>query len=226
MRNTIEKALQKIRKKERKYLERVQSCKGLANKIVVSQKAQAALTAAFARGLDLVLKKGDWLIRRGISETEITQAFHEQDSRARQKLRAGQLRTLGTRARQVRRRGSGVSLAEGVGLGVLGIGLPDIPIFFRGAAPGNLSNRAVLWCRCAGKTRTGISHAAACLRGCATAGAARTAGSAGTRNSGRKRNIGMFGVGAERSSRKLGTGNVDCKVHTGIADRWGCRRNL
>ncbi|MBS5145531.1 MAG: EcsC family protein [Butyricicoccus pullicaecorum] len=136
MRNTIEKALQKIRKKERKYLERVQSCKGLANKIVVPQKAQAALTAAFARGLDLVLKKGDWLIRRGISETEITQAFHEQDSRARQKLRAGQLRTLGTRARQVRRRGSGVSLAEGVGLGVLGIGLPDIPIFLGGLLRG------------------------------------------------------------------------------------------
>lgn len=167
MRNTIEKAQQKIRRKERKYLERA-SGKKLTGQTAIPKKAQAALTAAFARGLDLVLKKGDWLIRRGIDETEIAQTFYEQDSKVRQKPCAKHLRTLGTRARQVRRSGSGAALAEGVGLGVLGIGLPDIPIFSRIAAR-DLSNRIVLWCRCAGKTRTDISHAAAFLCGCAAA---------------------------------------------------------
>ena len=136
MYNTLEKALRKIRKKEQKYLEKFQSGKGLANKIAVPQKAQEALTAAFARGLDLVLKKGDGLIRRGIPETEMIQAFCEQDNKVRQKLRAGQIRALGAQARQVRRRGSGVSLAEGIGLGALGVGLPDIPLFLGGLLRG------------------------------------------------------------------------------------------
>ena len=135
MRNTIEKAQQKIRRKERKYLERA-SGKKLTGQTAIPKKAQAALTAAFAQGLDLVLKKGDWLIRRGIDETEIAQTFYEQDSKVRQKPCAKHLRTLGTRARQVRRSGSGAALAEGVGLGVLGIGLPDIPIFLAGLLRG------------------------------------------------------------------------------------------
>lgn len=136
MRDAVEKALEKIHKKEQKYLEKSQSHSGLADKIAIPQKAQDTLTAAFARGLDLVLKKGDGLIRRGISETEITQAFCEQDDKLGKKIRAGQIRAMGVQARQVRRCGSGVALVEGVGLGALGIGLPDIPLFLGGLLRG------------------------------------------------------------------------------------------
>ena len=172
-----------------------------------------------------MLKKGDWLIRRGIDETEIAQTFYEQDSKVRQKPCAKHLRTLDARARQVRWSGSGAALAEGVGLGVLGIGLPDIPIFLAGLLRG-IYQIALSYGVDVREKHEPVSHAAAFLCGCAAAGTAGTAGLVGTRNSGGKRNIRMFGGGAERSRGKSGAGYVDCKVHTGLADCWGGWRNL
>lgn len=129
IRHTAQKTLDQIEKKERKYLEKSRIYSGLAEKISIPEKIQDTLTAAFAHGLRWVLEKGDGLIRYGISEEEIRKTFFEQDRQARQKMRRKELRAIGAQARQVRRRGSGAALAEGIGLGVLGIGLPDIPIF-------------------------------------------------------------------------------------------------
>ncbi len=129
MQHTIEKALSKIEKKEQKYLKKSTTYSRLTEKLSIPEKAQEVLTTAFARGLDLVLKKGDGLIRHGISESEIQKIFLEQDMQINKKIRLGQLHAMGAQARRVRRRGSGAALAEGVGLGALGIGLPDIPLF-------------------------------------------------------------------------------------------------
>lgn len=129
MRHTAQKALDRIQKKEQKYLEKTAVHSGIMDKISIPEKAQTALTAAFAQGLGWMMEKGDGLIRRGISEAEIRQAFLEQDSQANQRIGRRQLRAIGAKARRVRRCGSGAALAEGIGLGVLGIGLPDIPLF-------------------------------------------------------------------------------------------------
>lgn len=127
--DATQKTLCKIEKKEQKYLQKTAVGGGLAEKISIPDKAQKALTIAFSKGLALVLDKGDTLIRRGIAEEEIRRQFERQNDNRHPKMSAQQIRTVGAQARQIRMKGAGTALAEGVGLGLLGIGLPDIPLF-------------------------------------------------------------------------------------------------
>ena len=109
--DATQKTLCKIEKKEQKYLQKTAVGGGLAEKISIPDKAQKALTIAFSKGLALVLDKGDTLIRRGIAEEEIRRQFERQNDNRHPKMRAQQIRTVGAQAR------------------LLGIGLPDIPLF-------------------------------------------------------------------------------------------------
>lgn len=127
--DAVQKTLRKIERKEQKYLEKAAIGSGLAEKISIPEKAQEALTIAFAKGLALVLDKGDGLIRRGMNEDKIRKVFEAQNQNPHPKMNAKQIRAAGMQARQIRRKGAGAALAEGTVLGVLGIGLPDIPIF-------------------------------------------------------------------------------------------------
>ncbi len=127
--DAVQRTLCRIEQKERKYLEKAAIGSGLTQKLSIPEKAKEALTRAFAKGLALVLDKGDGLILRGVDADKIRRIFETQNQTAHPKLHAKQIRAAGAQARQIRRKGAGAALAEGAALGILGIGLPDIPIF-------------------------------------------------------------------------------------------------
>ena len=103
---------------------------GLTDKIreKIPEKAMTSLEVAFEKGFTLIFKKGDNLIdKMGIEKARrqyeiyaasLDKMIYEETLKAVDKSAGG--RTAVTK---------GITTAEGSGLGIFGIGLPDIPIF-------------------------------------------------------------------------------------------------
>lgn len=95
----------------------------------IPPKLQGTLDAAFKKAFELIFTKGSPIIektydkrKRGI-EYQV-RSFEEELKRDRRSLRVFRKQSGGIRTANLF-----VSAAEGLGLGFLGIGLPDIPIF-------------------------------------------------------------------------------------------------
>lgn len=95
----------------------------------VPPKVYAALESAFCKAFTLVFQKGTGLIEKSYNREKLQQAYAARDQavwvkRDRQAL--GQFRG---KSRAANARDLLLTTAEGVGLGVLGVGLPDIVLF-------------------------------------------------------------------------------------------------
>ena len=130
---TLKKELTKTRQLEQKVLakeSREPRGLGLTGKIreKIPEKAMASLEVAFEKGFTLIFTKGDGLIdKMGIEKARrqyeiyaasLEKMIYEETLKAVDK-------TAGSRTAVTK----GISTAEGSGLGIFGIGLPDIPIF-------------------------------------------------------------------------------------------------
>ena len=130
---TLKKELTKTRQLEHKVLakeSREPRGLGLTGKIreKIPEKAMASLEVAFEKGFTLIFTKGDGLIdKMGIEKARrqyeiyaasLEKMIYEETLKAIDK-------TAGSRTAVTK----GISTAEGSGLGIFGIGLPDIPIF-------------------------------------------------------------------------------------------------
>ena len=129
MQTPRDRMLRRAERQQARYLRRPVAGSRLAGKIPVPDRARQALTAAFVKAFEVVLDKGDGLIHKGLDTDGLRVAFAAQDRQAMARMNSKNLRAVGAQARRVRRRGAGVALAEGVGLGLVGVGLPDIPLF-------------------------------------------------------------------------------------------------
>lgn len=129
MRDPREKLLRRAERQERRCLQKPAVGKGLADKVPVPDKAREALTAAFVQAFRTVHAHGDGIIRRGLDPDAQKAALDALDRQAAGRMSRRHLRAVGAQARKTRRNGSGIVLAEGMGLGLIGVGLPDIPIF-------------------------------------------------------------------------------------------------
>lgn len=129
MQTPRDRMLRRAERQQARYLRRPVAGSRLAGKIPVPDRARQALTAAFVKAFEVVLDKGDGLIHKGLDTDGLRVAFAAQDRKAMARMNSKNLRAVGAQARRVRRRGAGVALAEGVGLGLVGVGLPDIPLF-------------------------------------------------------------------------------------------------
>lgn len=134
---TLEREWKKVMRRERKTLlpkkETIvqQKLAPVADKVAdkVPDKAIAATEAAFAKGFAVVFEQGTGVIEKTFSKEKRQAAYYAGDSlRKRGEVKAS-IKTMDKAARQSSRANKVLTTVEGGALGVLGIGLPDIPVY-------------------------------------------------------------------------------------------------
>lgn len=129
----LEKELELVKSKEEKYLNRNGEKKdSLLNRKLeekVPEKLQSTLNAAFSKAFSLIFEKGTGVIEKTYSKEKKEQDVKIREYAARVKDDRRSLKEFSRSAGRAGGRNLLLSSAEGIGLGVLGIGLPDIPLF-------------------------------------------------------------------------------------------------
>lgn len=87
------------------------------------------LRGAFVRAFALVFEKGEGVIRRAGRQERREAAYEERYRAAAARRDRRSLRAFPAAARAAGRGSAALAGAAGVGLGLLGVGLPDIPLF-------------------------------------------------------------------------------------------------
>lgn len=132
-RTAWEKEWNSLQKREERYLKRRESPResGISRLLEdkVPKKLQGILDAAFLKGFDAVFSKGNAVIERTYSSERQRQDYKIREFAAAVRRDRKSLRAFSRTARGGSWINLAISAAEGVGLGVLGIGLPDIPLF-------------------------------------------------------------------------------------------------
>lgn len=120
-------------KKEQAFLDRRETKKESAlNRLLaekVPEKLQRTLDAAFEKAFFLIFEKGGGIIEKTYNRDALKDAYKvslyaDEIRRSRRSLRA-----FSKSAEKAGRKNLLLSGAAGVGMGLLGIGLPDIPVF-------------------------------------------------------------------------------------------------
>ena len=131
------KALKKewdlVKKKEENFLEERREKKDSAlNRLLadkVPEKLQSTLDAAFSKALSVVFHKGTAFIEKTYRRETMEEDFIINSYAIDVKKGTRGLRTFSRNAGKAGAKNLAISGVEGIGLGLLGIGLPDIPIF-------------------------------------------------------------------------------------------------
>ncbi|MBS6396116.1 MAG: EcsC family protein [Clostridiales bacterium] len=95
----------------------------------VPDKLQGTLETAFVKGFHLVFSKGDPLIQRTLAEEKHTDSYRVNEFKMGLRSNRKNLRSFSRKAASTGYTNLLFSGLEGLGLGALGIGLPDIPLF-------------------------------------------------------------------------------------------------
>jgi hypothetical protein len=132
-RSDLEKEWEALRKQETAYIrwkEKRQETfvnKKLQDK--VPKKLQEKLDAAFSKAFFLVFEKGTAVIEKTYKKEEIQKEYKVREYAAKLSPRRKYLKEFKKKSKDSFKKNLFLSGVEGIGLGVLGIGLPDIPIF-------------------------------------------------------------------------------------------------
>lgn len=128
-----EKELQKLEKQELKFLNKYkEETDGKINQLLkdkVPDKLQATLDGAFAKAFSLVFQKGTGIIEKTYSKEQLEKDFQVNEFAAECKNTVREWRTFSKQSRLSANKNLLISGVSGIGLGVLGIGLPDIALF-------------------------------------------------------------------------------------------------
>ena len=128
-----QKEWEKFVKKEQKYLDKQKEKKEsfLNQKLEekVPEKLQGTLDTAFAKAFHLIFEKGTAVIEKTYRKEEIEKQYqiNEFTNQVRQDKKS--LRTFSKNAKGSGTKNLVVSGAAGIGMGILGVGIPDIPVF-------------------------------------------------------------------------------------------------
>lgn len=128
-----QKEWEKFIKKENKYLHKKQEKKEsfLNQKLEekVPEKLQGTLDAAFAKAFHLVFEKGTSVIEKTYRKEEIEKQYqiNEFTNQVRQDKKS--LRNFSKNARGSGTKNLVMSGVAGIGMGIMGVGIPDIPVF-------------------------------------------------------------------------------------------------
>lgn len=95
----------------------------------IPETLENTLKKAFCKGFQTVLEKGTKVIEKTYSREKQETGYKINEYTASLKKNRRSLRAFGHQAELTKGRNLALSAAEGVGLGFLGIGLPDIPLF-------------------------------------------------------------------------------------------------
>lgn len=130
---SYQKEWEKFVKKENKYLEKQRNKKeSFINQKLeekVPEKLQGTLDAAFAKAFHLIFEKGTTVIEKTYRKEEIEKQYqiNEFTNQVRQDKKS--LRSFSKNAKGSGTKNLVMSGAAGIGMGILGVGLPDIPVF-------------------------------------------------------------------------------------------------
>ncbi len=95
----------------------------------VPQKTYDTLQKAFCKAFSLIFEKGTAVIEKGYNDEGIREDFEIQNHAVEIKGRRKELRKIKGSAQKTDVLNMAITTVEGIGLGALGIGLPDIVIF-------------------------------------------------------------------------------------------------
>jgi len=128
-----EKEWAALLKQEQRYLTRhAQYKQPMLNRLLegkVPPKLQDTLDAAFIKAFTLVFEKGAPVLERTFSPAEVSKTYQENQFSADLRQDRRSLRTFSRRAGRSGAVNLTLSGVEGVVLGALGVGIPDIPVF-------------------------------------------------------------------------------------------------
>lgn len=129
----LQKEWEILEKKEKKFLEaRLTKQDSLINRTLeekVPEKLQSTLDSAFAKAFQLIFDKGTGVIEKTYSKEKLQQEFEIRDYASEAKKDRKSLKAISKGAKGTGNRNLLLSGVSGIGMGVLGIGLPDIPLF-------------------------------------------------------------------------------------------------
>lgn len=129
----VEKEWKKFLKKEERFLQKRSTKKESSfYKILeekIPEKLQKTLDVAFAKAFTMIFQKGSGIIEKTYRKEEFEKVYqiHEYTYQVRQSKKS--LRTFSKKAEGTGTRNLLLSGASGIGMGILGIGIPDIPVF-------------------------------------------------------------------------------------------------
>lgn len=128
-----QKEWERFVKKEDKYLERQLNKKDsfLNQKLEekVPKKLQGTLDAAFAKAFHLIFEKGTGIIEKTYQKEEIEKDYRINELTNELKQNKKSIQAFSKKAKGSGTKNLLVSGVTGIGMGIFGVGLPDIPVF-------------------------------------------------------------------------------------------------
>lgn len=129
----IEKEWQKLIREEQTFLRKNMPARsiGWQEKIAkfVPKKLEGALNSAFCKAFKLIFDKGTGIIEKTYQKEKKEQNYKINSYIADVRNTRRSMRAFGREAAASKNLNMAVSTVEGVGMGLLGMGLPDIPLF-------------------------------------------------------------------------------------------------
>lgn len=128
-----EKEWEDLKKKEKKFMEKRLSgptCM-IINKLdrFVPEKLSGTLNAAFFKGFEVIFEKGTGVIEKTYNKDRKEKDFQVNTFAAELSADKRSVRSFTKQARAAKKVNLLVSSVEGIGLGLVGAGIPDIPLF-------------------------------------------------------------------------------------------------
>lgn len=132
-RTPLQKEWEKLEVQEQRFLrKRLEKKESILNQKLeekIPPKLQGTLDAAFAKAFALIFEKGTGIIEKTYQREKLEQDYQVRQYTADVKQDSKSLRAFSKKARDTGTKNLLLSGASGIGMGVLGIGLPDIPVF-------------------------------------------------------------------------------------------------
>lgn len=129
----LEKEWEKLMNEERKFLlsRAVKRESFLNQKLeqMVPDKLQDTLDTAFAKAFGLIFDKGTGVIEKTYNKDELEKSFQINQFASDVRKDGKSLKKISKRAKQSGSVNLLMSGTAGIGMGVLGVGIPDIPVF-------------------------------------------------------------------------------------------------
>lgn len=129
----VEAELSKVIKQEQKFLEKRRDKKESQLNQLLEEKVpdnmQEKLDAAFAKAFELIFKKGTGVIEMTYNKDKKESSFADKEADANSKNNRKSLKAFSKDANKTGTINLALSGVSGIGMGVLGVGLPDIPVF-------------------------------------------------------------------------------------------------
>lgn len=129
----MEKEWKQLRRAEQKFLDRNMPIKtpGWQEKAarIMPAKLNDTLNGAFFKAFELIFEKGAGIIEKTYQKEKKEQNYKIHEYAAEVRKNRSSLRAFGREANAGKTINMAVSTVEGVGMGFLGMGIPDIPLF-------------------------------------------------------------------------------------------------